>query len=37
MTALIVGLALISIGPAVCGIAEFQNRMDRRAGNVRAL
>ena len=34
MTALIVGLALVSLGPVVCGIAEFQNRMDRRAGNV---
>ena len=34
MTSLIVGLALISIGPVVCGIAEFQNRMDaRRLGN----
>jgi hypothetical protein len=34
MTALIVGLALISLGPVVCGIAEFQNRIDaRRLGN----
>jgi len=33
MTSLIVGLALISAGPLVCAVAEFQNRMDaRRAG-----